>query len=56
MESIARKIQSEAVQGDDKLMVTETLGVVMIRAGEKLGAECALGPSLFYPNFLSFLT
>lgn len=53
MESVARKIQSEAMQGDDKFTFTEALGIVMIRAGEKLGADCALGVSASLPTILN---
>ena len=40
---ISRKIASEAVPGDDKLMHTEAFGIVMLSHGEEIGTETALG-------------
>lgn len=40
---VSRKIHSEALPGETKMMHTEALGVVMIAHGEELGDESPLG-------------
>ncbi|KAH8108358.1 BAR-domain-containing protein [Phellopilus nigrolimitatus] len=46
LEYISRKVHSDAIPGDDKMMYTEALGVVMIGHGEGLGDDSSLGRSL----------
>ena len=40
---VSRKIPSEGTRGEDKLMHTEALGVVMVNYGQELGDDSEFG-------------
>ena len=51
---ISRKIQSEALRGDEKVMHTEALGLVMIGHGEELSSSAASQESVFGTALTSY--